>query len=53
MSSLKKTDEDLSSSLLKITDLESSLSAAGEKFIFMQKLRDYVSVVCDFLQVRI
>ncbi|KAJ0094651.1 hypothetical protein Patl1_14944 [Pistacia atlantica] len=51
MSSLTKADEDLSASLLKITDLESSLSAAGEKFIFMQKLRDFISVICEFLQV--
>ncbi|KAJ0037627.1 hypothetical protein Pint_21939 [Pistacia integerrima] len=50
MSSLTKADEDLSASLLKITDLERSLSAAGEKFIFMQKLRDFVSVICEFLQ---
>ncbi|KAI6704564.1 hypothetical protein NL676_007526 [Syzygium grande] len=32
MSSLAKTDENLSSSLLNITALEKSLSAAGEKF---------------------
>lgn len=50
-SSVLKTDENLSASLLKITDLEKALSAAGEKFIFMQKLRDFVSVICDFLQV--
>ncbi|WOH15459.1 hypothetical protein DCAR_0935000 [Daucus carota subsp. sativus] len=48
--SLTRTDENLSASLLKITELETSLSAAGEKFIFMQKLRDFVSVICDFLQ---
>lgn len=50
MSSLAKTDENLSSSLLNITALEKSLSAAGEKYIFMQKLRDYISVICKFLQ---
>ncbi|KAI6676995.1 hypothetical protein NL676_037791 [Syzygium grande] len=50
MSSLAKTDENLSSSLLNITTLEKSLSAAGEKYIFMQKLRDYISVLCKFLQ---
>ncbi|KAG6573994.1 Transcriptional repressor ILP1, partial [Cucurbita argyrosperma subsp. sororia] len=48
--SVLKTDENLSASLLNITALEKSLSAAGEKFIFMQKLRDFVSVICDFLQ---
>lgn len=50
-SSVLKTDENLSASLLSITTLEKALSAAGEKFIFMQKLRDFVSVICDFLQV--
>lgn len=51
MSSLTRTDENLSSSLANITALEKALAAAGEKFIFMQKLRDFVSVICDFLQV--
>ncbi|KAI3433251.1 GCFC domain-containing protein [Psidium guajava] len=50
ISSLAKTDENLSSSLLNVTALEKSLSAAGEKYIFMQKLRDYISVICKFLQ---
>ncbi|XP_057962728.1 transcriptional repressor ILP1 [Malania oleifera] len=50
MSSLTRTDENLSASLSNITALENSLSAAGEKFMFMQKLRDFVSVICDLLQ---
>lgn len=50
LTSLTKTDENLSNSLIKVTTLETALSAAGEKFIFMQKLRDYISVICDFLQ---
>ncbi|EEF49657.1 transcriptional repressor ILP1 [Ricinus communis] len=50
VSSLTKADENLSASLMNITALEKSLSAAGEKFIFMQKLRDFVSVICEFLQ---
>ncbi|XP_058109221.1 transcriptional repressor ILP1 [Magnolia sinica] len=50
MSSIARTDESLSASLLNITALEKSLSAAGEKFVFMQKLRDFVSVICAFLQ---
>ncbi|KAD3067197.1 hypothetical protein E3N88_35077 [Mikania micrantha] len=50
LTSLTKTDEMLAESLMKVTFLENSLSVAGEKFIFMQKLRDYVSVICDFLQ---
>ncbi|CAA0818629.1 GC-rich sequence DNA-binding factor-like protein [Striga hermonthica] len=43
--SLAKTEENLTSSLLNITTLENSLSAAGEKFLFMQKLREFVSVI--------
>ncbi|KAJ4842451.1 hypothetical protein Tsubulata_032799 [Turnera subulata] len=50
VSSLAKADENLSSSLLNITALENSQSAAGEKFIFMQKLRHFVSLLCDFLK---
>lgn len=51
LTSLAKTDEMLADSLMKVTSLENALTAADEKFIFMQKLRDYVSVICDFLQV--
>ncbi|GJR41643.1 transcriptional repressor ILP1 [Tanacetum coccineum] len=50
LTSLTKIDENLSDSLTKVTALENALTAAGEKFIFMQKLRDYVTVICDFLQ---
>ncbi|PWA72495.1 GC-rich sequence DNA-binding factor [Artemisia annua] len=50
LTTLTKTDENLSDSLTKVTALENALTAAGEKFIFMQKLRDYVTVICDFLQ---
>ncbi|XP_076910924.1 transcriptional repressor ILP1-like [Bidens hawaiensis] len=50
LTSLTKTDELLADSLAKVAFLENALNAAGDKFIFMQKLRDYVSVICDFLQ---
>ncbi|CAN4121906.1 unnamed protein product [Withania somnifera] len=50
VASLHKTEENLSASLLKVTMLENSLSAAGEKYMFMQKLRDFVSVICALLQ---
>ncbi|XP_073055086.1 transcriptional repressor ILP1-like [Primulina eburnea] len=50
MVSLANNEENLSSSLLNVTSLEDSFSAAGEKFLFMQKLRDFVSVLCEFLQ---
>lgn len=51
ISALNKTDENLSASLLNITTLENSLLAADEKYRFMQKLRNYVTNICDFLQV--
>lgn len=51
MSSLTKANENLSASLLNITALEKSLSAADEKYKFMQKLQDFISIICDFLKV--
>ncbi|VFQ67087.1 unnamed protein product [Cuscuta campestris] len=50
LKSLSKTEENLSSSLSNLTALENSFSAASEKYIFMQDLRDFVSVMCSFLQ---
>ncbi|MED6118515.1 hypothetical protein PIB30_003260 [Stylosanthes scabra] len=50
VSSLNKTDENLSASLLNITTLENSLELADEKYRFMQRLRNYVANICDFLQ---
>uniref|UniRef100_A0A1D1YLK2 GC-rich sequence DNA-binding factor 1 n=1 Tax=Anthurium amnicola TaxID=1678845 RepID=A0A1D1YLK2_9ARAE len=50
LSSLVKTDENLSEALSDITSLEKSLSAADNKFIFIQKLRNFVSIMCSFLQ---
>ncbi|KAE9615412.1 putative GC-rich sequence DNA-binding factor [Lupinus albus] len=47
---LNETDQNLSASLLNITDLESSLVLADEKYKFMQKLQNYVTNICDFLQ---
>ncbi|GLJ48054.1 hypothetical protein SUGI_1014650 [Cryptomeria japonica] len=47
---LHRVDENLSTSLTSITILENSLASAGKKYIFMQKLRDFVAVLCDFLQ---
>ncbi|CAL0308003.1 unnamed protein product [Lupinus luteus] len=47
---LNETDRNLSASLLNITDLESSLVLADEKYRFMQKLQNYVTNICDFLQ---
>lgn len=50
LASLSITDDNMSASVLKVTSLEKALSAAGEKFIFMQKLREFVSIICDILQ---
>ncbi|XP_078442076.1 GC-rich sequence DNA-binding factor-like protein [Wolffia australiana] len=50
LSSLDRTEENLSESLANVTTLEKSLSAADAKFVFMQQLRDFISVLCSFLQ---
>ncbi|KAI4357865.1 hypothetical protein L6164_001787 [Bauhinia variegata] len=50
MLTLNKTDKNLSASLLNITALENSLAAADDKYRFMQKLRNFVTNICDFLQ---
>ncbi|OIW02251.1 hypothetical protein TanjilG_15134 [Lupinus angustifolius] len=47
---LNETDRNLSTSLLNITDLENSLVLSDEKYRFMQKLQNYVTNICDFLQ---
>ncbi|EHA8589239.1 transcriptional repressor ILP1 [Cocos nucifera] len=49
LNSLVRTDTHLSEALSEITSLESSLKAADEKYVFMQQLRDFISVMCDFL----
>jgi GC-rich sequence DNA-binding factor len=48
--SLFRTNESLSSSLAAVASLERSLAGANEKYLYMQELRDYVSVLCEFLQ---
>jgi hypothetical protein len=50
--SLFRTNESLSSSLAAVASLERSLAGAYEKYLYMRQLRDYVSVLCEFLQVR-
>nr|XP_029119681.1 transcriptional repressor ILP1 [Elaeis guineensis] len=49
LNSLVRTDTHLSEALSEITSLERSLKAADEKYVFMQQLRDFISVMCDFL----
>ncbi|KAK1320382.1 hypothetical protein QJS10_CPA03g02254 [Acorus calamus] len=50
VSSLARSEENISSSLSKISDLEKSLSVASKEFVFMQELRDFISITCEFLQ---
>ncbi|CAK9274024.1 unnamed protein product [Sphagnum jensenii] len=48
--SLFRTNESLSSSLAAMASLERSLAGANEKYLYMQELCDYISVLCEFLQ---
>ncbi|KAL5647849.1 hypothetical protein ACJX0J_042204, partial [Zea mays] len=49
VSALVKTDTHLNEALSKISSLESGLHDAEKRFVYMQELRDYISVMCDFL----
>lgn len=49
-SELHRTEEMLSSSLSGVASLEQSLSNASEKYLYMQELRNYFAILCDFLQ---
>ena len=51
-SELHRTEEMLTSSLSGVATLEQSLASASEKYLYMQELRSYVSILCDFLQVK-
>ncbi|KAL5209742.1 hypothetical protein ABZP36_005365 [Zizania latifolia] len=46
---LVKTDTHLNEALSEISNLESGLQDAEKKFVYMQELRNYISVMCDFL----
>uniref|UniRef100_A0ACD5WHY3 Uncharacterized protein n=1 Tax=Avena sativa TaxID=4498 RepID=A0ACD5WHY3_AVESA len=46
---LARTDTHLNEALSEISSLESGLQNAEKKFVYMQELRNYVSVMCDFL----
>ncbi|MCL7049368.1 hypothetical protein MKW94_029701 [Papaver nudicaule] len=50
ISALGRNDENMSAALINIIDLEKSLTLADDKFVFMQKLQDFISPLCDFLQ---
>ncbi|URE21782.1 GC-rich sequence DNA-binding factor-like protein [Musa troglodytarum] len=49
MNSLVKTDTNITEALSEITNLEKSLKTADDKYVFMQQFRDFISVMCDFL----
>ncbi|KAG8098979.1 hypothetical protein GUJ93_ZPchr0013g34649 [Zizania palustris] len=46
---LVKTDTHLNEALSEISNLESGLQDAEKKFVYMQELQNYISVMCDFL----
>ncbi|GIM09411.1 hypothetical protein Vretimale_13260 [Volvox reticuliferus] len=48
----KRTVDNLASSLARVEALEAELRAAGDKYLYMQKLRAYVADLCDCLQVK-
>ncbi|EFJ52932.1 hypothetical protein VOLCADRAFT_86421 [Volvox carteri f. nagariensis] len=48
----RRTADNLTASLAKVEQLESELKAAGDKYLYMQKLRAYVADLCDCLQVK-
>ncbi|CAN6291043.1 unnamed protein product [Urochloa humidicola] len=49
VSALVKTDTHLNEALSEISNLDSGLKEAEKKFVYMQELREYISVMCDFL----
>jgi GC-rich sequence DNA-binding factor len=49
VSALVKTDTHLNEALSEISSLESGLHDSEKRFVYMQELRDYISVMCDFL----
>ncbi|OEL27531.1 PAX3- and PAX7-binding protein 1 [Dichanthelium oligosanthes] len=49
VNALVKTDTHLNEALSEISSLESGLKDAEQKFVYMQELRNYISVMCDFL----
>ncbi|KAK8443636.1 hypothetical protein SEVIR_9G006900v4 [Setaria viridis] len=49
VSALVKTETHLNEALSEISSLDSGLKDAEKKFVYMQELRHYISVMCDFL----
>ncbi|KAL5707494.1 hypothetical protein ACHQM5_018392 [Ranunculus cassubicifolius] len=50
MLSLNRVEGNLLESSELVVELEKSLADTGEKFMFMQEIREFVSVLCEFLQ---
>ncbi len=48
---LARTAVSLQNSMAAVASLEKDLSAAGEKFTFLQDMRAYIADLCDMLQV--
>ncbi|KAG0457601.1 hypothetical protein HPP92_022758 [Vanilla planifolia] len=50
LTSLARNDENLSEALSNVNSLEKSFRDTGKRYEFMQQLRDFISVTCDFLK---
>ncbi|KAF3331262.1 PAX3- and PAX7-binding protein 1 [Carex littledalei] len=49
LDSLVRVDMSLSEALIEISNLEKSLEEDDDKYVYFQQLRDYISVLSDFL----
>lgn len=47
-----KTQENLQSSIQNVARLQGELSAASEKYTYLQELKGYIADLCDMLQAR-
>ncbi|GFR43325.1 hypothetical protein Agub_g4394, partial [Astrephomene gubernaculifera] len=48
----RRAGENLVAALGRVEGLESELRSAGDKYVYMQRLRSYVADLCDCLQVK-
>ncbi|KAJ1694676.1 hypothetical protein LUZ63_011374 [Rhynchospora breviuscula] len=49
LDSLVQVETSLTEALMEISGLEKSLEADGDKYVYFQQLREYISVLSDFL----
>lgn len=49
----RRTADNLAEALSRVDGLEGELRAAGDKYMYMQRLRAFVSDLCDCLQVSV